>query len=181
MDGQAAASSSTELGYQAERNYGVETQSIRDFKSFYVYSEEDYAEKKLMSDEKTLNCGHVHMGKFFHCSSCREKKCPTCWMRIKDHDTNELLSRWIADVDYFAWVNMCSVCPPENADKHCPDNCPGRRNFYFSSTRGVIPEFAAWSCDCAACRSMTAAFEIGQHVEAKLCQLFEASRIVRRA
>ena len=169
MDGQAAANSSTELGYQAERIYGVRTQSTRDFKSFYLYSEDDYAEQKFMSDEKTLNCGHVHKGKYFHCSSCREKKCPTCWMRIKDHDINEVLSTWIADVDYFAWVNTCSVCPPENADKHCPDNCPGRRNFYFSSTQGVIPELAAYLCDCAACSSMTAAFGAGQLVEAKLC------------
>ena len=166
MDGQAVASSFTELGYQAvTQNYGLETQAIRNFKVCYVYSEEDDAAKKFMFDVKKLDCGHGHMGKFFHCSSCRSTKCLTCWMSVRDPVINELLSAWIADVDYLAWVNTCRFCPPENADKRCPDTCPGRRKFYFSSTQGVVPESTAWSCDCAACRSMTAAFQTGQPVE----------------
>ena len=169
MDDQPPASLSTELGCQADKNYGVETRANRIFKSIYVYSKEDYVDYPVMSNEKTLNCGHAPMGKFFHCSSCREKKCPTCWMRIKDHAINQVMSRWIDDVDYFGWVNTCKVCPPENANKHCPEDCPGRINYYFSSTQGVMPEVAALVCDCAACCSMTAAFQMGQHVEAKLC------------
>ena len=98
MNGQPPASLSTELGCQADKNYGVETRANRIFKSIYVYSKEDYVDYPVMSNEKTLNCGHAPMGKFFHCSSCREKKCPTCWMRIKDHVINQVMSRWIADM-----------------------------------------------------------------------------------
>ena len=136
-------------------NYGVETQANRNFKVRYVYSEEDDAAQKFMSDVRTLDCGHDHMGKFFHCSSCRSTKCLTCWMSVRDPVINDLLSSWIADVDYLAWVNTCKFCPLENAGKRCPATCPGRRKYVIKARYGkVVPDSSARSCRCEACCSI---------------------------
>ena len=169
MKGQAVARSSTEMGYQAMTNkYGVETKAIRNFKARYVYSEEDDATKEFMFHKRVLDCGHGHMGKFFHCSSCRSFKCVACWMNVPDPVINDLLTAWIADVDYSQWVNTCKFCGPENADRHCPATCPGRTKYSIRYGK-VVPNLQAYSCHCEACGAMTAAQKAKRPVEAKFC------------
>ena len=107
------------------------------------------------------------MGKFFHCSSCRSTKCLMCWMNVPDLVINDLLSSWIADVDYQSWVNTCKVCGPENADR-CPATCPGRRKYSIRYGK-VVPDGTAYSCHCEVCCSMTAAYAANKPVEAKFC------------
>ena len=117
------------------KNYGVETKASCNFKAHYVYSKEDDAVKEFMFDVRVLDCGHGHMGKFFHCSSCHSTKCLMCWMNVPDPVINDLLTSWVADVDGSCWVNTCKLCGEENKDKHCPATCPGRRKFSIIDDR----------------------------------------------
>eukprot|EP00959_Pyramimonas_sp_CCMP1952_P196530 4109047-Pyramimonas_sp.AAC.1 len=115
-------------------DYGVPTNADRDFKTKFVFSDEDDDTKIAMSTMCKLECGHCHMGVYQKCSSCRRTMCEKCWLRCDEPVIDHLLSVEVAYVFGTGWCNTCTLCKEVNPDSHCPEDCPGRQKFRCTSS-----------------------------------------------
>ena len=115
-------------------DYGVPTNADRDFKTKFVFSDEDDDTKTAMSNMWKLDCGHFHMGVYRKCSSCRMTMCGKCWLVCDEPVIDHLLSVDVAYEIGTGWCNTCTHCKEVNPDNsHCPEDCPGRQKFRCTS------------------------------------------------